>query len=274
MLIFFRNQRGIISLLISFITQLAYSQSTLSSSLNLDGEVSYFKGKTDKKKSNFGFELTANVLPKASISKDSGVYQLRSKIQSSYSLGFNYIMEIRGNLFITTGLQFQIGKKNFFSWILNSDLPGYSDNGIYIEDKSLWSIISIPLVIERPINRLKINAPLIKAGLNLRYSGYATDEKIQGSVFDSISNNKAIIFNADLYSNNNHNPWITFLIGISKRQELKNKNILSFSIQSVLSPVYFLRGRYQITIPRKPISTGTYKISGTSLGLSVQYIFT
>jgi len=45
-------------------------------------------------------------------------------------------------------------------------------------------------------------------------------------------------------------------------------------VQADISPTYFLEGNYEFTIPNKPVTSGTYKISGSSLGLSVQYIFT
>jgi hypothetical protein len=55
---------------------------------------------------------------------------------------------------------------------------------------------------------------------------------------------------------------------------LDNYNILSVGVQTDISPTYFLKGNYAITIPGKPVTSGTYKISGTSLGISLAYIFT
>jgi len=82
------------------------------------------------------------------------------------------------------------------------------------------------------------------------------------------------IFNSEISARNNGIPWITFLGGLSKSILLNNKNVLSLGVQVDLSPTYFLEGNYEITIPNKPVTSGTYKISGSSVGLSIQYIFT
>jgi hypothetical protein len=224
------------------------------------------------KKNNLGIEIIASVLPNAKITKEEGKYELKSRLQSSYDLGINYLHSLNKSLLISTGLHFIIGKRNFFANIPSRDINNWDGRNI-IEDKDLWGSFRIPLLIEKKLNYKKTSVISVKTGFNFRYSGLMQDESIGGAIIDS--NNQVIdIFNAELLRRNNGKPWVTFLTGMSKSIILNNKNILSVGLQADVSTTYFLKGNYEITIPNQPITRGTYKINGTSLGLSVQYIFT
>ena len=175
-------------------------------------------------------------------------------------------------MIISSGLHFVVGKRNFFANIPSGDINNWDGRNI-IEDKELWGSFRIPLLVEKKLNYKNKSAISIKAGLNFRYSGLMIDEGIGGSIADS-NNNWIDIFNAELSARNNGKPWVTFLAGVSKSIILDNKNILSISLQADVSTTYFLKSNYEITIPNQPVTRGTYKINGTSLGLSVQYVFT
>ncbi len=227
------------------------------------------------KKNHFGIEITASLLPKAKIIKEEGGYQLKSHLQSSFDIGINYLRYLNESIFISTGFHIVIGKRNFFAEIPASDIPGSTnmDEDLLIEDKDIWGSIRIPFILEKNIN-LKGKPIYLKTGVNLRYSGFMTDLVMSGGGIIDSNNQVISIFSAFFSGNNNYKPWITFLAGVSKPIVLDNKNILLLSINADISPTYFFKGVYEITIPNKPVTSGTYKISGTSLGLSVQYIFT
>jgi len=263
-----RSQSGFLSLLASLVSNFLFCQPQ---------DNSYDSSKRIKNaRANFAIEIGTNLLPKAKITTDSGIYKLRSRIQSSYSIGLNYRRIMNPKTTLTIGLHLQIGKRNFYSKIHDSGLRGYTDpeSPLFLEDKALWSNIGIPFVLEKIMKKVVKNQMLLKLGLTICYSGFSTDEKISGSVFDSISNTKVQIFNADLSGNNSQLPWVTFIGGLTRKVSFDNKNFMLVSLQVNYSPVYFFKGKYQLTIPRRPATTGSYKISGSSLGISVQYVFT
>ncbi|HEX7905971.1 MAG TPA: hypothetical protein VF487_18995 [Chitinophagaceae bacterium] len=216
------------------------------------------------KRNHLGIEITASVLPKATIQKEEGKYELKSHLQSSYDLGINYLHSINKSLSVSVGLHFVVGKRNFFANIPSEDINNLNGQN-FIEEKELWGAVRIPLLLEKNIYTKKAKQISVKTGINFRYSGLMPDEDYgQGTG----------VFNAQLSARNNGKPWITFLAGISKSMILDNKNILAVTLQADISTTYFLKANYELTIPNQPVSTGIYKINGTSLGLTVQYIFT
>ncbi len=220
------------------------------------------------KKSSLGIESTVSILPRATIRKEQGKYKLKSAFQSSYDLGLNYRSSVGQHINLITGLHFVIGKRNWFLSVPSEDMPPNVNGLGLIEDKALWGSFRIPLLIEKELAKSKLQ---IRAGLNLRYSGLMPEEEDGSPTFDSsIGYN----FHAELSARNNGKPWITFLGGVWKSFVLDNQNILAIGLQADMSTTYFLRSDYEIDIPYQPFSRGTYKISGSGLGLSVQYIFT
>jgi hypothetical protein len=224
------------------------------------------------KKGSLGFEIKASMLPKAKITRESGSYQLQSYLQSSYSLGADYLFAVKKNLLISSGLHLVIGKRNYFANIPSQDINDWDGRKI-IEEKELWSHVQIPLSVEKRIFHKKNYKYAIKGGLRISYSGFRRDESVDHYLV--YSNGQTVhIFNAELSARNNGKPWLIFFAGFSKLIELTNKNTLAVSFIADISPCYFFSGNYSITIPNKPITTGEYKISGSCLGISLQYIFT
>jgi len=226
----------------------------------------------ETKQNNFGVEAIASILPPAKITREEGNYVLKSHLQSSYDLGINYLHHLKNDLIFSTGFHVIIGKRNFFINIPSSDLANSNPYGLLIEQKELWGSLRIPFLIEKKISN-KRNPFSIRTGLNFRYSGMNSDESFVGIRFDS-NNRPTEVFNAEISARNNGKPWITFLAAVSKSIQLDNNNILAISLQADISKTYFLKSNYEITIPNQPYTKGTYKINGSSLGLSVQYIFT
>jgi len=268
-------QKGFLTLLVFSFTKFSFCQLPFTKS----DTISYVSARSNRekvpKKSNFNIEFTASVLPPAKITKDQGNYRLRSHLQSSYDFGFNYHYNLNKDWLISTGVHFILGRRNFLAFIPGPDMPGYSsDQGApLIWDKEVWGAVKVPFLIEKKFSSKKIGLLSLKAGLGVRYSGFMLDESVGSAVIDS--NNQVIdIFNSSFSVNNNKRPWVTFLAGISKLFILDNYNILSVGIQADISSIYFYKGNYAITIPGQPITSGTYKISGSSLGVSVAYTFT
>lgn len=224
------------------------------------------------KKNSWSVEVITSILPHAKITRQSGNYILRSRLQSSYDMGLNYYCNLNKTTIFSAGLHFVLGKRNFFINIPSADLTNSNPLGLLIEQKELWGSFRVPLLIEKKIQK-KLNPFSIKAGLSFRYSGLMPDESFVATRYDP-NNQPTDVFNAEISARNNGKPWITFLGGLSKSVLLYNKNVLSIGTQADISTTYFLKSNYEITIPNQPIATGTYKINGSSFGLSVQYIFT
>jgi hypothetical protein len=231
------------------------------------------KGKLDR--SDFSINLSVSVLPPAKITRDQGNYRLQSKLQSAYELGFNYIFNANKTLSFKTGVTAVLGRWNFYSKIPDDDLPGYSSatGAPLIWSKDVWGAVKLPLIFEQKFKTNRLGSMAVNAGLSLRYSGFNSDLGIGGAVLDS--NFQTIyIFDSDFSMNNKNKLWTTFLIGISKLVHLKNYNVLSLGLQADISGTNFLIGNYQITIPGQPVTSGTYSVNGSSVGISVAYTFT
>ena len=270
-----KHQKSILTLLVFLIPEFSFCQFEVQKENIFVNSFSHDNNEMPLKKSILSFEITASVLPKARITRETGNYRLQSRLQSAYDGGIDYIYNVNRNLSISSGFHAIIGKWNFFANIPSEDLSQYNlDGHSIIWDKDIWGAVRVPLLVEKKINTKKKGLTSIKTGLNLRYSGFVPDLLIGGGgIIDS--NNQVIpIFSAFFSEKNNCKPWITFLAGVSKLFVLDNQNILSVGLQADVSTTYFFKGNYIITTPNHPNTSGTYKINGASLGLSIQYIFT
>ena len=103
-----------------------------------------------KQKNLIGIELSGSILPKATINRLGGIYQLESNLQSSYDLGIIYTIFQNADLRLISGLHFVIGKRNYYATIPASDFPSPMNitNDLYIEDKFTWSRFRIPVVLK------------------------------------------------------------------------------------------------------------------------------
>lgn len=275
MYFFVKNQKGVITLLILLMSGSVLCQDVSKTENIFTDQNTQIEKEVGFKKGNVSVELTAAMLPKAKIIRTEGSYRLQSRLQSAYDGGINYIYNVNKNLLISSGFHVVIGERNFFLNVPSEDLARYNVSGqLILFDKQTWGAIRVPLLVEKKINTTKAGLISLKAGLNLRYSGFTTDLLMEGGGIIDSNNNVTRIFSASFSERNDNKPWITVLAGACKLFVLDNKNILSVGLQADISTTYFYTGNYKITIPDKPVTSGMYKINGTSLGLSIQYIFT
>jgi hypothetical protein len=271
---FKKTQKGWLALLCLLIANICFSQTAAIEGNGLSPIQNYSKEK-NLNKTNIAIEVSSYILPKAKIIKISGNYKLQSRLQSAYDIGVNFICTSSKRTAISYGIHFIVGKRNFDLNVPSEDVRQFNADGrSLLDDKELWGAFRFPVLIERRLDSKKWGEMLIKAGLSIRYSGLMTDLRIAGGGYYDQNNQLISIFSGDFSGDNNYKPWLTFLIGGGKAFALRNKNILSICLQADISGTYFYTGNYEITIPNQPIATGIYKINGSSLGLSVQYIFT
>ena len=272
---FLKNQKGFITLLILLMSRYGLCQVASKIENIFTNQTKHLNTEIGFKKSNVSLELTVSMLPKAKITRTEGNYRLQSSLRAGYDGGINYIYNVNKHLLISSGFHVVLGERNFFLNVPSEDVSRYGVSGHYIIfDKALWGAIRVPLLVEKKMNTTNAGLISLKAGLNLRYSGFVTDLVMEGGGIIDSNNNVTRIFSASFSGNNDYKPWITFLAGASKLFVLDNQNILSIGLQADISTTYFFKGNYKITIPGKPVTSGVYKINGTSLGLSLQYIFT
>lgn len=251
---YFNNQKRLLTLLVVLLTKPCISQVT-------------------EKKNSFGVELSAALLTKAKITRLEGKYDMKTKLQPVYTIGLLYKKKLNDKLYFHTGFYVHIAKWMYYVKVPVADLPpGYSNENI-IYNKNIWGVMSVPLILEKKIKFRSNKQYIVKAGINIRYGGLEIDENTRGSLSDT--NGIPIrIFTSYFSGTNNYKPWITFITGFAKPFVLDNKNIFSIGLVADISPTYFFKGRYEITIPNQPVTSGTYKINGTSLGLTAVYVFT
>jgi len=77
-----------------------------------------------------------------------------------------------------------------------------------------------------------------------------------------------------LNSNNDNIPWFTYSLEGGFKLKLKNLNILKLGIIANVSFTDFVEGTYKINIPGEELTEGTYKFTGSYIGLSVGYCLT
>ncbi|WP_276503042.1 hypothetical protein [Terrimonas pollutisoli] len=230
------------------------------------------------RKNNISIQVNGAVLPKANFNTREGNYYLYSRLHSSFSAGFNYIINLDEAWSLYSGLHFNLTKSNYFGNIPPGDLAGSGvriseDSPPLIYDKEVFTRLFVPLIVKRRFRFSESGFWDIQAGINLNYSGFSSDIEIGMSVGDT-SNRQIQIFNSNFKSNNNLKPWVSFSLGAAKNFLLKNKNLISVGLFCELSNTDFLKADYEITIPNKPVTTGTYSVTGSCLGLAVEYTFT
>jgi hypothetical protein len=236
----------------------------LNNSAKYDSTIKKWTDYNKELKQNYiGIQIKACALPKANINTIEGTYQLKSSLQSSFSIGMNYLVNRNSLWGINSGLHMNITKRNFFIHIPDNDLKGFlsTEGAPQIEDKEVFFKLVVPLTVVRNLKFNNRSFWNLKAGINLNYSGFSSDETITTSIADTNYQLKDI-FNGNFNSNNNKKPWITFVLSSSKIIFLKNNNLLSVELFFEYSKTDFLKGEYEITIPDKPVTRGTYAVTG------------
>lgn len=263
-------------ILLVFFTQITTAQNQNKVTDNIDSNKNNFKEVFQK--NNISIQIKGSVLPRANFNTREGNYSLYSRPHSSFSAGVNYIINIDEAWSLYAGLHFNLTKSNYFGNIPPADLTGSGvriseDSPPLIYDKEVYTRLFVPVMVKRRFRFSESGFWDIRAGINLNYSGFSNDVGIGMSVGDT-NNQQINIFYADFKSNNNLKPWISFSLGASKNFLLKNKNLISVELFCELSNTDFLKADYEITIPNKPVTKGTYSVTGSCLGLSVEYTFT
>ena len=130
------------------------------------------------------------------------------------------------------------------------------------------------MLLEKDWKLNKTQNVFIQAGFNLRFSfGYDSDSYGYGNVFTDANQQRIDVFSMELNSNNHNKPWISYNLGCGYGWTLKNNNVFKAGIIANISFTKFVNGTYQVNIPGHPLTEGTYRISGSYIGISLSYVF-
>lgn len=219
--------------------------------------------------------LSSSVLPKANIHTKEGDYRLNTKISSNFSVGINYTIRNGATLAFQSGIHFNVLVNNYHLLIPDSDLSGYiSTNGFpQIDINDAYARLTLPVRIIHDLYKSNRCVWNMNGGINIHYNGFLVDRGISVSLSDS-NYQYTRIFSSEFNGANRGKPWLSYVLSSSVSFNLKNKDQIRFQLVADVSTTNFLKGEYQITVPNKPVTTGTYSMKGTSLGLSVEYVFT
>jgi hypothetical protein len=266
-----KYQKGIMLLLVFCILEIFFAK-VLLAQIKTDSLNESNSEKSQFQKSHVAIELIASVLPGANITKESGTYELKSRLQNSYDLGINYVYNFSQHVSLVTGFHVLIGTRNFQAKIPYEDFIGYNLTGtLYVSNRDIWGSIRIPFMIQRKITKENSGSFSIKGGFSLRYSGFMTDESVGGSVI--LPTNQTISYFSGIFESRKK-VWATFCLGGDKSFILSNRNILSLGVLADISNTAFFKGNYQIFIPGQSATTGSYALKGSSIGLLLSYTFT
>ncbi len=268
------TQKGVIALLCMLLAYTCIGQVAELKEIEQFPQISSMK-KKERQKPYVGLEIIVSMLPPGKIKRQEGNYEPYSRLQSSYEIGLNYHYARPKQITFSYGFHLIVGKTNFFLNIPEEDtrvFPYQIDGHRIIELKDVWWSFKFPFMIQKEIQIRSWDNIILKTGINLMYSPIL-DLNVSGGVIDT-NNQNINIFSGFFSGNNKYLPWVNFSLGGCKDLVLKNNNILTVQLIAVISPTAFYRGNYRITIPGQPVATGTYKVYGNSLGLSMQYYFT
>jgi hypothetical protein len=145
-----KHQKSILALLVFLIPEFIFCQFEVQKENIFSNTFSHNNNEMALKKSILSFEITASLLPKARITRETGNYRLQSRLQSAYDGGINYIYNVNRNLSISSGFHAIVSKWNFFANIPSEDLSQFNlDGRSIIWDKDIWGAIRIPLLVEK-----------------------------------------------------------------------------------------------------------------------------
>lgn len=224
---------------------------------------------------SFLITFLSGLTQKASINKETGQYTVKSSPQPFWEAGIDFRGKLNKSLFLIAGLRgIASGRNAVFNAPMSEINPyGYREPYPPLKINEFDFGISIPLLVERKWQTKKYKSTYIQAGLTFRYSlGFDSDD--YGNVFTDTNHQEIDVFSMELNSNNHKKLWISYNLGGGYSWILKNYNILKAGVLANISFTKFVNGTYQINIPGKPLTEGTYGVTGSYIGLSVSYGFT
>jgi hypothetical protein len=170
------------------------------------------------------------------------------------------------------GAEIHLLSTNYFLHIQDNELLGFLSTGgaPQIQDKEVYFKIALPVLLSYRLGKREKGGYSLTAGIKVNYSGFSSDLSTSTQIVDA-SFQRETIFRGEFKSSNDKRPWVTFAAGIGKNIYLRGKSALSVALLFELSRTNFIKGTYTITVPNQTVTTGSYAVRASSVGIGVQY---
>lgn len=225
---------------------------------------------------HFGFSIIPIVTQKASTRHLSGPYSLGATPVRGIGAGVQVQYHISDHYSFSIGLQGFASVRNHTFFIPRTaytpqDPSDFEETGRGSRSADLY--LTLPLTVERRWLNSKGNhwniAVGIKPGFYPDQFGWSYSHiklDANGQYYTAVD--------LDLDVGNDRKPWIDYHFGGGYSWLLKNNNLLRVNLVVTVSDMELARGSYQISVPGRPLSTGTYASSLSHAGISLNYILT
>jgi len=226
------------------------------------------------KHNHISFTIANNWVQKAKTKNSGGPYNLGAQTMRGWEAGVNYHIHLTNKSYsFIIGLHGIAAPRNYDLFISKGDFtpPTQED---YVVKKRLTRTFdmyfSLPLLFEKRWQVSHNNHWNLNAGIAI---GFYPDEIHEGWS-SSIINGQPPAFRMDLLVSSNFRPWFNYLIHIGHSWALRNNNLLRVNLQTNYTSFNLAKGEYQIIVPGKPVSSGTYASRLSAAGVSFNYILT
>ncbi|MEO5889689.1 MAG: hypothetical protein ABIQ31_05515 [Ferruginibacter sp.] len=221
----------------------------------------------------WGLSLTPAIVTRATVTGDKDIYHVKTASQFGGEILINYNYRFEGNYALIVG-----GGLNFLGFNFDYNIPkdmfnppteaNISTNGAASREMNIINF-RVPVELERVFNDRKDNEWLIRAGGSLLFS-VQQPEQTSYEIYYPNGGPKPFL---DRYqSNNNHGKiWFGFQLLAGHRWLLK-KNAFQAGLKVNYCPTKFVDGEYHFNVGSQPEHQGRYGVTGSYIGLSIEYI--
>lgn len=228
-------------------------------------------------RSSFGFSLTPYLDNKAKTQSVTGNYHLTTSYKHGFEAGPDLYIHINNSYSFNVGLHAGGVATNYKLFIPGSDFN--PSIGYDVDDKgrttSLWSFyITAPFWIQKRWFTESHSFWNIVAGVSVRYYPVRYYPYGVQEIYRDGNGNQIKVLDINASIGNNLRPWLNYNIGGGYSFLLRNNNYLQCNLVANFSDKKIVNGTYEINVPGKPQSTGTYSANLSYLGLSFGYILT
>ncbi|MDQ2753079.1 MAG: hypothetical protein M3R72_08665 [Bacteroidota bacterium] len=225
---------------------------------------------------HFGFEIARLETAKARVKRTSGNYPISSSLTPGAKLAVFYHINFNQELSLNIGGEATVVERNFIVDFHKNDfspplIEDYHFTGKRTRVGDL--LLNLPITIEKRVWYKNKQFLSLEAGVNVNISTGA-DADISDAYVQHTDGSYSQAAEVNVYANNDAKPWLSYVFNAGNSWRLKNNNLLQLGITANVSFTKYVNGTYTITIPNKPLTSGTYSSTGTYVGLCLRYSLT
>lgn len=213
---------------------------------------------------------------KAKIKNLSGDYPFSASRSFSLMIALKYRINFNNKYSLTTGAEAGlIGRNYAVSFKKNDFSPPLTDDRSFSGKDTYYAdlVFSLPILVEKRILYADKKFCYGGAGFRMNFSTGADFDR-SSITLENTNGGFYAVTKVNTVANNDAKPWISFPLNVGHGWLLKNNNLIQLEISSNISFTKYVDGEYEITIPSKPLTKGSYSSTGSYIGLSFSYVFT